>query len=166
MSSIEPRTPTAISFLPGLAIMLAGGVLLAAGPAVRAQTSVHHHHHRSSAIATQLQHETVEQRIVTLHKDLAITPDEEASWSRVAAVMRRNETTMRDMVAARHQSGAQPVNAVEDLVIYQRFNQAHADGLNDLIVSFKALYQTMPASQQTVADQVFRGFGHNRPLHS
>ncbi len=84
----------------------------------------------------------------------------------VAGVMRRNESNIRKMVEDRKQAPIQDVSAVDDLVIYQKFNQAHVDGLKDLIASFQTLYQSMPDTQKVVADRVFRGLGRERPLHS
>ena len=49
--------------------------------------------------------------------------------------------------------------AVEDLTIYQKFAQAHVDGLQNLISSFEALYNAMPDAQKKIADDVFRNSG-------
>lgn len=142
-----------------------GVAMLCAAPTLSAaRTSVRHH--APSSEAKQLQRETVDQRIQTLHTDLAITPAEEANWQAVAGVMRRNESTIRKMVEDRRQAPIQEVSAVDDLVTYQKFNQAHVDGLKDLIATFQVLYQSMPETQKVVADRVFRGFGRERPLHS
>ena len=142
-----------------------GVAMLCAAPTLSAARTSGRHQAASSE-AKQLQRETVDQRIQTLHTDLAITPAEEADWQRVAGVMRRNEANIRKMVEDRKQAPAQEVSAVDDLVIYQKFNQAHVDGLKDLIASFQTLYQSMPDTQKLVADRVFRGFGRERPLHS
>ena len=148
-----------------LTIAILGVALLCASPAFSAaRTSAQHH--VASNESKQLQRETVDQRIQTLHTDLAITPAEEADWQVVASVMRRNESNIRKMVEDRKQAPIQDISAVDDLVIYQKFNQAHVDGLKDLIASFQTLYQSMPDSQKVVADRVFRGFGRERPLHS
>ena len=79
--------------------------------------------------------------------------------------MRGNEATMRNMVSARRQSPAEKANAVDDLVVYEKFNQAHVEAIHKLIESFQPLYQSMPNAQKATADQVFRGFGRDRPLH-
>jgi hypothetical protein len=144
-------------------LAILGSALLCSAAMGAPSASVHHHAVASEA--AQLQRETVDQRIRKLHTDLAITPAEEADWEKVADVMRRNESVMREMVEERKKVGLQDVTAVDDLVIYQKFNQAHVDGLTDLIASFKTLYQTMPSTQKIVADHVFRGFGRERPLH-
>jgi trehalose/maltose hydrolase-like predicted phosphorylase len=146
-----------------LMVFVSGAALLTAVPALAASPAAVHHHHASEA--AQLQRETVEQRIHTLHTDLGITATQEPDWEKVAAVMRRNESTMRSMVAERRQTADQTVTAVDDLVVYEKFNQAHVDGLKDLIASFQVLYQSMPDAQKAVADHVFRGFGRERPLH-
>jgi protein CpxP len=50
----------------------------------------------------------------------------------------------------------QGMTAVADLQMYQKFAQAHVDGLKNLISSFQALYDTMPDAQKKVADKVFQ----------
>ena len=49
----------------------------------------------------------------------------------------------------------QNMSAVEDLKTYQKFAQAHVDGLKNLIASFDTLYSAMPAAQKKIADTVF-----------
>ena len=48
------------------------------------------------------------------------------------------------------------MTAVEDLKTYQKFAQAHVDGLKNLISSFDTLYAAMPDAQKKIADEVFR----------
>lgn len=164
MSDYCRSIPTVVTVRRRLAVIISGATLLTAVPALAAQPAAVHHH-RAPSEAAQLQRETVEQRIHTLHTDLGITPAQEPAWEKVAVVMRRNEATMRNMVSERRRSAAQNVSAVDDLVVYEKFNQAHVDGLKDLITSFQTLYQSMPDAQKAVADHVFRGFGRERPLH-
>lgn len=99
--------------------------------------------------------ETVEQRISTLHAELAITASEEADWNGVAQAMRDNAVAMDKLVAARTADDPQTMTAMDDLKAYQKFAQAHVDGLKGLTASFATLYNSMPDAQKKVADQVF-----------
>jgi hypothetical protein len=112
--------------------------------------------------AYRMRAETLDQRIETLHAALKITPAEEADWSKVADVMRRNESDMQKMVADRQARVPHELSAVDDLKTYQGFTQAHVDGLKDLVASFETLYAEMPADQKRVADHVFAKFGRER----
>jgi hypothetical protein len=47
------------------------------------------------------------------------------------------------------------MSAVDDLNRYQKFSQAHVDGLKNLIASFSTLYAAMPDAQKKLADSVF-----------
>jgi hypothetical protein len=51
------------------------------------------------------------------------------------------------------------MSAVDDLNTYEKFAQAHVDGLKNLISSFKTLYTAMPDAQKKNADQVFKTSG-------
>jgi len=112
--------------------------------------------------ADSMRRETLDQRISNMHVALKITPAEEADWTKVADVMRRNESNMQKMVVERRAHIPHELNAVEDLKTYQRFTQAHVDGLKDLIASFETLYAAMPEGQKIVADHVFARYGHER----
>jgi periplasmic protein CpxP/Spy len=106
--------------------------------------------------ATASKGETVEQRITTLHAALKIMPDEETKWSDVAQAMRENAAAMDKLVAEGRATAPQSMSAVDDLKMYQRFSQAHVDGLKNLISAFSALYTVMPDAQKKVADEVFQ----------
>jgi hypothetical protein len=105
--------------------------------------------------------ETVEQRIGSLHEKLMITSAQEAAWANVAQVMRDNSTAIEKLVAAKKGKTPENMTAVDDLVTYQAFAQAHVDGLQKLTASFMTLYEAMPDAQKKVADQTFRDFQHN-----
>jgi protein CpxP len=109
--------------------------------------------------ATEGQGETVEQRITTLHTALKITPGQEPLWNAVAQAMRENATAMDKIVAQARTTAPQNMTAVEDLKMYQKFAQAHIDGLKNLIVSFEKLYTAMPDTQKKITDDVFRTSG-------
>jgi len=104
--------------------------------------------------------ETVEQRITNLHESLKITPAEETSWTAVATSMRDNAAAMQKLTAERSPQEMENMTATDDLKAYSKFAQAHLDGLKNLMASFGTLYDSMPAPQQKVADQVFRDFSH------
>jgi protein CpxP len=113
----------------------------------------------AAAGATQSKGETVEERITNLHAALKITPDEETKWNGVAQAMRENATAMDKLVAANRTTPPQNMSAVDDLTTYEKFAQAHVDGLKNLISSFKTLYTAMPDAQKKNADEVFKNSG-------
>jgi hypothetical protein len=110
---------------------------------------------QAGAAATATKGETVEQRIASLHTALKITPDEDAKWNAVAQAMRENAAAMDKLVAESRTKAPQSMSAVDDLNLYQKFSQAHVDGLKNLISSFSTLYAAMPDAQKKIADSVF-----------
>jgi periplasmic protein CpxP/Spy len=106
--------------------------------------------------ATESKGETVEQRITNLHAALKITPDQEAKWNEVAQDMRENAAAMDKLVAEARATPPQNMTAVDDLQMYQKFAQAHVDGLKNLLSHFASFYAAMPDAQKKIADQVFR----------
>lgn len=113
----------------------------------------------AGAGATSTQAETVEQRITNLHTELQITAAEEAKWNNVAQAMRENAAAMEKLAAAKTVQAPSSMTAVDDLKGYEKFAQAHVDGLKNLISSFEALYVTFPDAQKKTADEVFQTFG-------
>jgi hypothetical protein len=111
--------------------------------------------------ATETKGETVEQRVTNLHAALKITPEQETAWKPVAQAMRENAANMDTLVASNRTKAPQSMTAVEDLKIYQKFAQAHVDGLKNLISAFGTLYDAMPDAQKKVADQVFLTSGRD-----
>jgi protein CpxP len=107
------------------------------------------------ATAPATKGETVEQRITALHASLKVTADQEAKWNAVAQAMRENAANMDKLVATSRTTPPQNLSAVDDLKTYQKFAQAHVDGLKNLIASFEKLYADMPAAQKKIADTVF-----------
>jgi len=144
-----------------LAAATALGAMLLAGSALAAPTTTttHHHYVHHTSSYAQIKAETIDERIATLHRELMITPDEEANWTAVADIMRANDTAMQKLVVDNKATNAQGgVTAIDDLKTYEMFNRAHVDGLKDLISSFGTLYAAMPEGQKQVADQVFHNF--------
>ena len=113
----------------------------------------------AGAMATKA--ETVEQRITSLHIALQITPKEETDWTSVAQAMRENAAAMQKLAADNTVQAPQSMTAVEDLKTYQKFAQAHVDGLKNLTSSFETLYDAMPDAQKKVADEVFQSSRHH-----
>jgi hypothetical protein len=169
MSFKAPRTTTRSAMMPTLfartavsmvAIAgLAGATLLAAPAAFSAEPASQYHHHVWGKTPEE-RAETVEQRIRTLHASLQITPAQEASWTGVAQIMRDNEMRLQDMITAREAEPKHHVTAPEDLRTYERFTQAHVEGLKALRASFETLYTSMPDAQKLIADEVFDKFGN------
>lgn len=104
--------------------------------------------------------ETVEQRITNLHAELKITGTEEAAWNNVAQAMRENAAALEKLAAAKTVQAPQSMTAIDDLKGYEKFAQAHTDGLKNLISAFEKLYAAFPDDQKKTADAVFRTFGH------
>src|SRR4029077_10730121 len=106
--------------------------------------------------ATETKGETVEQRITNLHTALKITPAQEAQWDGVAQDMRENAAAMDKLLAETRATPPQSMTAVADLKMYQKFAQAHVDGLKNMLSHFEAFYAAMPDAQKKIADDVFR----------
>ena len=162
-TSSRPRMSGTALARPLMASLLGATMLLApitafADTMETTDAPSHYHHHMWGKTPEQ-RAETVEQRITGLHAKLQITPGEEADWSAVAQVMRTNETRMQDMISAREAEPVHHIDAPEDLRIYERFTQAHVEGLKALRASFETLYNAMPDDQKRVADDVFAKFG-------
>ncbi len=113
----------------------------------------------AAAAATSSKPETVEQRITTLHKELQITPAEEAKWAPVAQAMRDNAAAMDKLAMSKHRDAPEVTTAVEDLKTYQEFAQAQVNGLKNLTSAFEDLYNAMPAPQKKIADTAFDKYG-------
>jgi protein CpxP len=146
---------------PGIALSLTRSVAVAAlmsAPLVAAPFALAHAQTQTvpaAANPADTAGETIEQRIIQLHAQLKITPDQESKWNAVAQAMRDNAANMEKLVAEKHQKGPQNMTAVDDLQTYQQFAQAHVDGLKNLTSAFKSLYNAMSDDQKKNADQVF-----------
>lgn len=165
MSSFTHRIASAAPSARKIAIAALLGATMLTGPSVAARADAA----AKSAIqpmpaaakATQTTGETVEQRITRLRTSLKITPAEEPKWNAVAQAMRENAANIEKLVAANRTTPPQNMTAVDDLKSYQKFAQAHVDGLKNLISSFEGLYASMPDPQKRTADEVFHTAGRN-----
>ena len=113
-----------------------------------------------AAATAEAKADTVEQRITSLHESLKITANQEADWMPVAQTMRDNAMAMEKLIAAKKAQSPANMTAMDDMMNYQAFAQAHVDGLKKLNSTFKTLYESMPDAQKLVADETFRNFGH------
>jgi hypothetical protein len=156
MSSFTRPIAVSAPIVRSLAIAALMGATMLATPlaGARAGEAVAPQNH-AAAGATETKGETVEQRITNLHAALKITPNQDAQWNAVANAMRENATSMDKLVAATRATPPQNMSAVDDLKSYQKFAQAHVDGLKNLIASFGTLYDAMPDAQKKLADGVF-----------
>jgi periplasmic protein CpxP/Spy len=154
MSYLNHRSGIALYLARSVAIAALMSAPLVAAPLtmVRAQTQPT----PAAVNPAETKGETVEQRITNLHAALKITPDEEKNWNGVAQAMRENAAAMDKLIAANRTTPPQNMTAVDDLKTYEKFAQAHVDGLKNLTAAFSKLYDAMPADQKKVADQVFQ----------
>jgi len=153
--NIKSRPHAAFLLRPLAGAALVGMALLATSPALAADpgTVVPQKAHH------QMKNETVDERISDLHGSLKITSDEEANWAGVAQAMRENDAALKTLVVARTSEAGEKLSAVEDLKMYEKFAQAHVDGLKNLVGAFETLYAAMPDQQKVVADGVFHAVG-------
>jgi periplasmic protein CpxP/Spy len=148
------------------ALGIAGAALLVASsmaPLTYAQTTSQP---KPAAVkaATSMQPGSVDERIAQLRRELKITPAQEQDWQAVAQAMKSNAEDMQNLIEqTRSQTPRERRTALEDLQVYQKFAQAHVDGLEKLTTAFAALYNGMTPEQKTNADKVFRSFEHRRP---
>jgi protein CpxP len=96
----------------------------------------------------------VEKHIKDLHAKLKITPAEQSQWDNVAQTMRDNATEL-DAAISKRNAIASHGTAIEDLDSYAEIVQVHADSIKKLSTTFSALYDSMPADQKRLADEVF-----------
>jgi len=159
----SPRS-FAIAALLG-ATMLATPLTAARADSTPAQAAAPQSHVGAAATGAKvgmgMKGETVEQRITNLHTALKITPDEEANWTSVAQAMRDNAAATEKLAAERTAQAPQNMTALDDLKTYEKFAQAHVDGLKNLTSSFETLYKSMPDPQKKVADRVFQSSHHH-----
>jgi len=97
----------------------------------------------------------VEQHIEALHRQLAITPAEQAPWDQFAQVMRDNAAQMGATIGDRGGHMAH-MNAAENMQSYATLAQVHADNMKRLSASFGTLYSALSDDQKHLADTVFR----------
>src|SRR5438552_2681691 len=141
MSSFIHPIAASAPIMRSIAIAALMGATMLATPlsAARAEQAVAQQT-QATAGAAVTKGETVEQRITTLRASLKITSAQDVQWNAVAQAMRENAANMDKLVAVNRTTPPQSMSAVDDLKSYQRFAQAHVDGLKNLIASFEKLY--------------------------
>ena len=73
--------------------------------------------------------------------------------------MRENAATIEKLVAAKRSAQvSENMTALDDLMTYQQFAEAHVQGLRNLTAAFQALYESMPNSQKKVVDEAFQKY--------
>ncbi len=155
MSSFTHPIAMTAPIVRSIAIAALMGATMLASPLSAARADQAVPKNQAAAGATETKGETVEQRITNLRASLKITPDQDAKWNAVAQAMRENAANMDKLVAATRTTPPQNMSAVDDLKSYEKFAQAHVDGLKNLTASFEKLYAAMPDAQKKVADGVF-----------
>ncbi|MFY4705984.1 Spy/CpxP family protein refolding chaperone [Burkholderia glumae] len=96
----------------------------------------------------------VEERIAYLHKQLKITPQQEAQWKPFADTMRENGETMGRLYGERMEN-KKTATAVDDVKQYAEIAQANADGAKKLVDTFSPLYDALTPEQKALADKAF-----------
>ena len=162
---INTTRPVATTFARALTLSALLGATLVGGTALSSAAFAQTAAATPPAAMTDAKTETVEQRITTLHEQLKITASEEANWTPVAQTMRDNAEAMQKLVAAKKAQSPATMTALDDMMTYQTFAQAHVDGLKRLNSTFKTLYEAMPADQKAIADETFRSFGRDNAKH-
>jgi hypothetical protein len=97
----------------------------------------------------------VEQRITELHKQLRITPAQDAQWQQFAQVMRDNARNM-DQLMEQRASKVSTMTAPEDMQFYADVSAQHAQDVQKLAAAFQTLYTSFSDDQKKTADVVFR----------
>ena len=97
----------------------------------------------------------VEQRITELHKQLRITPAQDAQWQQFAQVMRDNAQHM-DQLMEQRASKVSTMTAPEDMQFYADISAQHAQDVQKLSAAFQTLYASFSDDQKKTADVVFR----------
>ncbi len=152
MRSASITAVLAVALLAGQSV-----TAVAQAPAAQAPTS---QINPAAAMGATAKHESVEDRITSLHSSLKITSKQEADWKAVADVMRGNVAAMEKLAAEKIAKDPATMTAIDDLKNYESFAQAHVTGLKKLISAFGTLYEDMAPDQKKIADQVFDAARH------
>lgn len=107
--------------------------------------------------AATTEHDTtarVEKRITDLHATLKITAAQQPQWDAFVVVMRDNAKTM-DQSFQHRVTGMAAMNAADNMQSYADMATMHAQGMQKMVPSFKALYAVMSVEQKKIADEEF-----------
>lgn len=105
----------------------------------------------------------VEKHIADMHAQLHITAAQQSEWDQFAQVMRENAATMNDTMEKRR-TGFGSMNAADNMESYAQIAEQHAQNMQKLATTFKALYGSMSDEQKKNADTSFRAHG-TTPSH-
>ena len=94
----------------------------------------------------------VEDHIKSLHKALAITPDQEPKFAAFAQTMRDQAQAM---YTARENRVDDALSAPDEMQRYAEMAQAHADSTKALVPAFRTLYDSLSDAQKKKADKLF-----------
>jgi hypothetical protein len=100
--------------------------------------------------------ERVDARIAELRSKLGITQAQEARFNGLAAVMRRNASSME--VLLKERPGGTSPSAVASLKWYERLTERHGAALRRFVPAFERLYASLTNSQRETADAMFARF--------
>jgi periplasmic protein CpxP/Spy len=100
--------------------------------------------------------ERVDARIAELRDKLAITQAQEARFNALAAVMRRNASSMEALLKER--PGSASPSAVASLKWYERLTERHGAALRRFVPAFVRLYASLTPPQRQTADAMFVRF--------
>ena len=102
--------------------------------------------------------------LAALHQELKITPAEEPLWTTFATSMKDSAAQLGEAYRQRREQ-LPTMNALADMNSFIGLEQMRLDGLKKSSSAFAALYQTMPADQQKVADTIFLSDMPGAPHH-
>jgi hypothetical protein len=109
----------------------------------------------------QAMEQKLDAHINMLHKQLAITPEQDSQWNQFAQVMHDNAAAMHAALDARGTKLAD-LNAADSMQSYADLARVHADNMQKLAASFQTLYASLSDEQKHTADMVFR---HDEAKH-
>jgi periplasmic protein CpxP/Spy len=148
---------TAVAFST---LALAGGALAQTSPSTAQSAAAP----QSGPALPKAMSVKMEQHIRLLHQQLKITSAEQPKWDQFADVMRDNAAQIEQALATRS-ANMPAMSAVDNMQSYAHLAQVHATNMQNLASAFQSLYNSFPASQKLIADQVFQANG-GKPLPS
>ncbi len=102
----------------------------------------------------------VEQRITDLHTALKITAAQQPQWDAFAGAMRDNAKTM-DQSFQHRVTGMAAMNAADNMQSYADISSAHAQAMQKMVPTFRALYSALSPEQKQAADAEFIENAHH-----
>jgi hypothetical protein len=104
----------------------------------------------------------IEGRIAFLKAELAITPQQQAQWDKLAQVMRDNAKELdANFDQMRAQAGTETRNAVQRLEARGRFAALKAQQSTRFLAAFRPLYDSLSDQQKKTADELMAPHRHH-----